>query len=66
VVGCFQAIGFDQLLRGFDVRRPLRRRQRALQKLRGESTSTRPDTSSGYVLAKSLAIKPPQECPTRT
>ncbi len=30
------------------------------------STSTRPATSSGYVLANSLAIRPPQECPTRT
>src|SRR5258708_24013292 len=30
------------------------------------STNPKPDTSSGYVLAKSLAIRPPQECPTRT
>jgi hypothetical protein len=33
VVGRFQVVGFDQLLRGLDVRRPLRRRQRALQRL---------------------------------
>src|ERR1051326_1990608 len=26
VVGCFQAVRFDQFLRGFDVRRPLRGR----------------------------------------
>src|SRR5262245_29016074 len=30
------------------------------------STNTRPATLSGYVLAKSFAIRPPQECPTRT
>src|SRR4029077_9513151 len=30
MVGRFQTVRFDQLLRGFDVRRPLRRRQRAL------------------------------------
>src|SRR5262245_11707074 len=30
VVRCFEAFGFDQLLRGFDVRCPLLRRQRGL------------------------------------
>src|SRR5690349_14416417 len=35
VVRRFQAVRLDQLFRGLNVRRPLRRRQRALQKLRG-------------------------------
>ena len=35
VVRRFQAVRSDQLFRGINVRRPLRRRQRALQKLRG-------------------------------
>ena len=66
VIGRFQVVRFDQFLRGFDIGRPLLRRERALQKLRGGIDKTRPDTSSGYALAKSLAIRPPQECPTRT
>jgi hypothetical protein len=35
VIRRFQIVRFDQFLRGFDIARPLLRRERALQKLRG-------------------------------
>jgi hypothetical protein len=67
VVGRFEAVGFDQLLRGFDIY--VAHCAGISERFRNSeagSTSTRPDTLSGYVLAKGLAIKPPQKCPTRT